>query len=114
MFVAPISRMTNRLADSVNVYTNGNEAVAAEARAALKSTKNFHIENRRIKSLDKDPAVDGPGGVLVTLEDGDVNKEGFIVNTLSFFFFTFFSTYFIAVIMMREGLYVASILGTSA
>jgi hypothetical protein len=84
VFAAPISRMANRLASSVNVYTNGNEAVAAEVRTALKSTKNFRIENRRIKSLANDPDVDGPGGVLVTLEDGTVNKEGFIVSMLLF------------------------------
>ncbi|KAI8630666.1 FAD/NAD(P)-binding domain-containing protein [Xylariaceae sp. FL1651] len=84
MFAPAVSRMANRLAGSVNVYTDGNEAVGAEIRGVLKSTKNFHIENRKIKSFAKDPDVKGEAGVLVTLEDGTVNKEGFIAHAPDF------------------------------
>lgn len=51
-----------------------------EVRADLKSKTRVRIENRRIKSLAKDPDVPGEAGVLVTLEDGTVSKESFIVS----------------------------------
>ncbi|KAI1330941.1 FAD/NAD(P)-binding domain-containing protein [Xylariaceae sp. FL0255] len=75
-----IARMANRLAGSVNIYTNGNADFGAEIRMLLKSTKKFHVENRKIKSLAKDPGAEGEGGILVTLEDGVVIKEGFIAH----------------------------------
>jgi hypothetical protein len=81
MFAPPVSRMAGRLTDVVNVYTDGNEALGTEIRAVLKSTKRFRIENRKVKGLAKDPDVEGEAGVLVTLEDGTVNKEGFIVSS---------------------------------
>ncbi|RYC63013.1 hypothetical protein CHU98_g3183 [Xylaria longipes] len=84
MFTPPISRMANRLASAVNVYTDGNEALGAEIRAVLKSTKRFRIENRKIKDLAKDSDVQGEAGVLVTLEDGTVNREGFIAHVPDF------------------------------
>ncbi|KAI1755260.1 FAD/NAD(P)-binding domain-containing protein [Xylaria castorea] len=84
MFAPPISRMANRLASNVNVYTNGNEALGAEIRALLKSTKKFRIENRKIKGLAKDTNVQGEAGVLVTLEDGTVNRESFIAHAPDF------------------------------
>ncbi|KAI1369689.1 hypothetical protein F5Y08DRAFT_325297 [Xylaria arbuscula] len=84
MFAPPVSRMASRLAGTVNVYTNGNEAIGAEIRIALKSTKKFHIENRKIRSVAKDPDVQGEAGVLVTLEDGTVNKEGFLAHVPDF------------------------------
>ncbi|KAI1744108.1 FAD/NAD(P)-binding domain-containing protein [Xylaria scruposa] len=84
MFAPPVSRMANRLASNVNIYTNGNEALGAEIRPLLKSTKRFHIENRKIKSLAKDTDVQGEAGVLVTLEDGTVNREGFIAHAPDF------------------------------
>lgn len=73
-----VSRMANRLADGVNVYTHGNETLGTELRAALKSKKRFHIENRKVVKFEKDPAFEGEAGVLVTLEDGTVNKEAFV------------------------------------
>jgi gliotoxin/aspirochlorine biosynthesis thioredoxin reductase len=76
-----VSRMAGQLAGTVNVYTNGNEALGASVREALKSKKRFHIENRKVVKFEKDPAVPGDGGVLVTLEDGTVNKEGFIAHS---------------------------------
>ncbi|KAI0860752.1 FAD/NAD(P)-binding domain-containing protein [Xylaria cubensis] len=84
MFAPPVSRMANRFASNVNVYTNGNEALGAEIRALLKSAKKFHIENRKIKGLAKDTDVQGEAGVFVTLEDGTVNREGFIAHAPDF------------------------------
>ncbi|KAH6658904.1 thioredoxin reductase glit [Truncatella angustata] len=75
-----ISRMASRLAYKVNVYTNGNPEFGAELRELLKSTKNFNIENRKIVELKKNPAIPGDAGVLVTLEDGTVNREGFVAH----------------------------------
>ncbi|KAI0106169.1 FAD/NAD(P)-binding domain-containing protein [Nemania sp. FL0031] len=80
MFAPPVSRMANRLAATVNIYTDGNAALGTEIRATLKSTKRFHIENRKIKSFTKDPDVQGEVGILVTLEDGTVNREGFVAH----------------------------------
>ncbi|KAI0971415.1 hypothetical protein F4678DRAFT_432824 [Xylaria arbuscula] len=84
MFGPPVSRMAGRLANTVNVYTNGNESIGVEVRAALKSTKTFRIENRKIKSVAKDPDVPGEAGVLVTLEDGTVHRERFIAHIPDF------------------------------
>lgn len=82
--VAPnISRMASRLAGSVTVYTDGNEELGSRIRAQLKSTTKFHVENRRVVRLGKDPDVEGEAGVLVTLEDGTVNREGFLVSSSS-------------------------------
>lgn len=80
MFAPPVSRMAGRLAANVNIYTDGNEPLGAEIRAVLKSTQKFHIENRKIKGFAKDPNVLGQAGVLVTLEDGTVNSEIFVVS----------------------------------
>jgi gliotoxin/aspirochlorine biosynthesis thioredoxin reductase len=80
MFAPPVSRMVGRLAGAVNIYTDGNEALGAEIRAVLKSTKKFRIENRKIQSFRKDPDTKGEAGILVTLQDGTVNKEGFVVS----------------------------------
>ncbi|KAI0436623.1 FAD/NAD(P)-binding domain-containing protein [Xylaria telfairii] len=84
MFAPPVSRMASRLADTVNVYTDGNAALGAEIRTVLKSTKKFRIENRKIKGLAKDTDIKGEAGVLVTLEDGTVNREGFIAHAPDF------------------------------
>ncbi|KAI0525876.1 hypothetical protein F5B22DRAFT_257849 [Xylaria bambusicola] len=84
MLAPPISRMASRFAGAVNVYTNGNEDFGAEVRAALKNTKKLHIENRKIKSVAKDADAQGEAGVLVTLEDGTVNKESFIAHIPDF------------------------------
>ncbi|KAI1461504.1 FAD/NAD(P)-binding domain-containing protein [Annulohypoxylon moriforme] len=75
-----IARMAARLAGRVTVYTDGNENLGSRIRAHLKSAQKFHVENRRIARLAKDPDVEGEAGVLVTLEDGSVNKEGFLAH----------------------------------
>lgn len=75
-----VARMASRLAGQVNIYTNGNPDFGAEVRALLKSTKRFHIENRRVSRFEKDTSVAGSAGVLVVLEDGTVNKEGFVAH----------------------------------
>ncbi|KAI0158373.1 thioredoxin reductase glit [Pestalotiopsis sp. NC0098] len=80
MHASGVARMASRLAGQVNVYTNGNPDFGAEVRMLLKSTKRFHIENRRVVRFEKDPAVAGSAGVLVILEDGTVNKEGFVAH----------------------------------
>lgn len=75
-----IARMASRLSGRVSVYTDGNADLGSRIRAALKNSKKFDIENRRVVRLAKDPDVEGNAGVLVTLEDGTVNKEGFLVS----------------------------------
>ncbi|KAK8079449.1 thioredoxin reductase [Apiospora hydei] len=92
-----VARMAGRLAGQVTVYTNGHPEVGAQLRAALKSTKKFRIEDRKIVSFAKDPekpsslAQASPGegkeeeedahhGLLVTLEDGTVIREGFMLH----------------------------------
>lgn len=85
MFAAHVARMANRLAGAVTVYTDGNDALGVATRADLKSTTRFRVENRKIKSFAEDPDVPGEAGVLVTLEDGTVNREGFIVSQYDLF-----------------------------
>ncbi|KAI0888802.1 FAD/NAD(P)-binding domain-containing protein [Annulohypoxylon maeteangense] len=75
-----IARMAARLAGHVTVYTDGNETLGSRIREQLKSNQKFHVENRRLVRLAKDPDVGGNAGVLVTLEDGNVNKEGFLAH----------------------------------
>ncbi|XDG09656.1 hypothetical protein ABKA04_009271 [Annulohypoxylon sp. FPYF3050] len=75
-----IARMASRLSGHVTVYTDGNADLGSRIRAALKSSKKFDIENRRVVRLAKDPDVEGNAGVLVTLEDGAVNKEEFLAH----------------------------------
>lgn len=75
-----VSRMASRLAGRINVYTNGNPDFGAELRVLLKSTERFRIENRKVTKVEKDPFIAGDAGVLVTLEDGTVNKEGFVAH----------------------------------
>ncbi|KAL7627277.1 hypothetical protein AAE478_001466 [Parahypoxylon ruwenzoriense] len=83
LFAPAIARMAGRLASSVTVYTDGDESLGARIRAELRSTKKFHIENRRVAKLAKDPDVQGEAGVLVTLEDGAVNRERFLTHVPS-------------------------------
>lgn len=93
-FAPGIARMANRLAGAVNVYTDGNEALGADIRLALKNTKRFRIENRKIGSVAKDPDVQDEAGILVTLEDGTVNRESFIVSQICLpCFFSLFSSF---------------------
>ncbi|ETS82326.1 hypothetical protein PFICI_04202 [Pestalotiopsis fici W106-1] len=75
-----VARMASRLAGQVRIYTNGNTDFGAEVRVLLKSTKRFHIENRRVVRFEKDPSVGGSAGVLVVLDDGTVNKEAFVAH----------------------------------
>ncbi|KAI0161880.1 FAD/NAD(P)-binding domain-containing protein [Hypoxylon sp. FL1284] len=75
-----ISRMASRLAGSVTVYADGDEELGSRIRAQLKSQAKFRLETRRVVSVSKDPDVEGDAGVLVTLEDGNVQKEGFLAH----------------------------------
>ncbi|RYP44227.1 hypothetical protein DL768_009291 [Monosporascus sp. mg162] len=84
-FAPVIARMAGRLAGSVNVYTNGaGEELVKEIRPLLKNTKKYKVIDTNIKKLMKDPDVEGEAGVLVYLEDGTVNKEGFIAHVPHF------------------------------
>ncbi|XXG99439.1 hypothetical protein Hte_005778 [Hypoxylon texense] len=84
LFAPTVSRMAGRLAGSVTVYTDGNEELGSRIRAQLKSKTKFRVETRRVVRLTKDPDVEGEAGVLVTLEDGTVNKEGFLAHAPAF------------------------------
>ncbi|KAK7981371.1 pyridine nucleotide-disulfide oxidoreductase [Apiospora saccharicola] len=94
-----MARMAGQLAGQVTVYTNGNPQVGMQLRDALKSTKKFHIEDRKIASLAKDPETPAPvpststpaaplgheeddahHSLLVTLEDGTLIREGFMLH----------------------------------
>lgn len=92
-----VARMAGRLAGQVTVYTNGNPQVGAQIREALKSTKKYRIDDRKIASLAMDPekpasasstsSSSAPGdeddahhGLLVALEDGTVVREGFMLH----------------------------------
>jgi thioredoxin reductase len=75
-----IARSTGRLAATVNVYTNGDTDLAAEVRLTLKNTQKFRLVTSKILKLEKDPEVQGDAGIIVTLEDGTVNKEGFMAH----------------------------------
>ncbi|KAI0128145.1 thioredoxin reductase glit [Hypoxylon sp. NC0597] len=75
-----IARMAARLAGRVTVYTDGNEELGTRIREELKSPGKFHIEDRRVVSLSKDPHVEGDAGVIVTLEDGSTNSEMFLAH----------------------------------
>ncbi|KAI1142014.1 thioredoxin reductase glit [Hypoxylon sp. FL0543] len=75
-----IARMAARLAGHVTVYTDGNEDLGARIREALKNSQRFHVENRRVVRLSKDPQVEGDAGVIVTLEDGNTNREMFLAH----------------------------------
>lgn len=61
-------------------YMYGNEALDVEIRANLRSKMIFRVQNRKNASFDEDTDVAGEAGVLVTLEDGTVSREGFIVS----------------------------------
>ncbi|KAI1410274.1 thioredoxin reductase glit [Hypoxylon sp. FL1857] len=75
-----IARMAARLAGHVTIYTDGNEELGTQIQEALKSGHKFHIENRRVVRLSKDPDVEGDAGVIVTLEDGRTNREMFLTH----------------------------------
>ncbi|KAI1209533.1 FAD/NAD(P)-binding domain-containing protein [Annulohypoxylon truncatum] len=77
-----IARMAARLAGRVTVYADENENLGSRIRAQLKSSQKFDVDNRRIVRLAKDSDVEGDAGMLVTLEDGSVNKEGFLESML--------------------------------
>jgi len=89
MMAPAVARMAGRLASQVTVYTNGNAEFGAQMRRLLKSTKKFHIEDRKIVSLAKDSeaapnteeAHDAGPGLLITLEDDSVIREGFLAHT---------------------------------
>lgn len=84
--VAMLSRMANRRANNVTIYTNGN-ASATEGIKAIQSSSKLDPKARRYISVDVRKItkfVKGSDGsrVEVHLEDGAIKKEGCIAHTL--------------------------------
>ncbi|KAJ6446741.1 thioredoxin reductase GliT [Purpureocillium lavendulum] len=102
--LAHVTPMVKRLARSVTVYTNGDEALAEAARAKLRSGK-IRFDTRRIariamaehqkqqqqqqeqeqeqKEQQEQPQYDGGGdstAVTLYFEDGTAATEGFVAN----------------------------------
>ncbi|KAH7329472.1 hypothetical protein B0I35DRAFT_45630 [Stachybotrys elegans] len=78
--VSHISLMAKRLSDRVTIYTNGNDALAAETQPKLLGTK-VRIDNRRYTRFQLQGA--GPA-VEMTFEDGSTAVEGFIASHPSY------------------------------
>lgn len=75
--------VATQLAETVNVYTDGNEEYTVDQiRFLLKDIESCRVINEKITGFKKDPEVSGEAGVLVALDDGTVNKESFIVCPL--------------------------------
>ena len=68
-----------RLSKAVRVYTNGNEEAAEAMRKAIEGTNlPATVESRRIAKFElKAP---GSSTILVSLEGGEQNTEGFFVS----------------------------------
>lgn len=77
---AGVARMAGRLAATIDVYTNGDGSLGDQLRGELRDTARFRVLNDKIARVDKDLDVQGDAGLLVTLEDGRVLREGFMVS----------------------------------
>lgn len=78
-----LSRQARRLTDKVTLYTNGNADLAAKLEELLKHDKDaisgrIHVVDRKIAKFER--GTSHKSEVLVTFEDGDVVKEGFIAH----------------------------------
>ncbi|VUC20644.1 unnamed protein product [Clonostachys rosea] len=71
-----VARLAKRLSGQVNLYTNGNETMAASLPAQIKSSK-IVLDSRPIESLS---LVEGGPQVRVNFTDGTSKVEGFIVS----------------------------------
>ncbi|CAI6097772.1 unnamed protein product [Clonostachys chloroleuca] len=71
-----VAHLAKRLSGQVNLYTNGNEKLAASLPAHIKSSK-IVLDPRPIESLS---LVDGGPQVRVNFADGTSRVEGFIVS----------------------------------
>lgn len=71
------ARMARRLADSVTLYTNGDESTTAQLKQAIGDLSIFKIDSRRIVRLRK--AEDG-AEVSLEFKSGEETTEGFLVS----------------------------------
>lgn len=71
-----VTPMAKRLAQSVTVYTNGDESLALEVKQNIHSSK-VHYDSRVITRLT---LVDNGPCVKISFSDGTSKTEGFVVN----------------------------------
>ncbi|SMQ47118.1 unnamed protein product [Zymoseptoria tritici ST99CH_3D7] len=71
------ARMARRLADSVTLYTNGDESTTAQLKQAIGDLSIFKIDPRRIVRLRK--AEDG-AEVSLEFKSGEETTEGFLAH----------------------------------
>ncbi|KAK7750847.1 hypothetical protein SLS62_007246 [Diatrype stigma] len=80
-FVPVVARMAGRLVETVNVYTDGaGEAFTNTIRSLLRDTTKYKFIDSKIVKLDKALDVEGRTRVVVSLANGLVNNEAFLVN----------------------------------
>ena len=80
VFAPVFARMAGRLANTINIYTNGGGGkLANELRPLLKGTNKYRFIDVKIEKFEKDREVVGEAGVVVKLEDGREIDEAFIV-----------------------------------
>ncbi|KAJ4403973.1 hypothetical protein N0V82_010574 [Gnomoniopsis sp. IMI 355080] len=80
--ISHVSGMALNLAKKLTIYTNGNDAIAADIEANAKIADfqtRVTVEKRKIKSL-KMVALWEASDVVVTLEDGTEINETFLVS----------------------------------
>jgi hypothetical protein len=70
--------MAKRLAETVTIYTNGNQDIATTLRSAIQHN-GYNIDSRPFARLGK-----GPSGALVKIHFQDCSsaEEGFLVRDL--------------------------------
>jgi pyruvate/2-oxoglutarate dehydrogenase complex dihydrolipoamide dehydrogenase (E3) component len=69
------ARHATQLSKKVVIYTNGDEALAAEFVTAFAGSPVFSADSRKIKKLVKGPKK---GEVIVQFDDGTETTEGFL------------------------------------
>jgi thioredoxin reductase len=72
--------MAKRLANHVNIYTNGNPELITSAKAIIHSNKIAYDDRKIIKFEHQDGSEDEPPFVVLHFEDGTSKKEGFVVS----------------------------------
>lgn len=78
-----LSRQARRLTEKVTLYTDGNADLAAQLQELLKQDKDaingrIHVVDRKIAKLER--GTGHKSEILVTFEDGETVKEGFIAH----------------------------------
>ena len=80
-FAPVFARMAGRLADTINVYTNGEgESLTKALRPLLKDRNKYRFIDAKIEKFQRDPDEEGEAGGIVKLEDGREIDEAFIVR----------------------------------